>query len=107
MYKGDIGAVREALVTSGFEQCAYYYADGRRVCTEAIFNDKNKATGTRRIKVWVATDIFEATQQEQKRLQAQLQAAFGARIVKMYFIRLPQHVAHGGMGKSFCIKLLD
>ncbi len=93
MFKGDLGLFRAALLLSGFP--------GRS--ESSIFNDNSKDHTTRRLKLWFADPVFEASQEQQKALEAHLREAFGARILRMYFIQ--NSTPYGG--KSLCIKLQD
>jgi len=98
-YKGDIGKFRRALLNAGFVR----QSDG------SIFNDDSKAkvkTNVRRLKLWFASDVFDATQKQQRRLEKYLRSEFGERILTMYFVE--NSTPYGGFGAtSLCIKLQD
>ena len=92
-YRGDIGLFRAALLLSGFF----------RRSESSIFNDKSK-DGTRRLKLWFADGIEDASQEQQWALEGLLREVFGKRILSMYFIECPHWC---GGGASLCIKLKD
>ena len=83
----DTAKFRKAL------KAAKFNADG------FIFNDKSKRTGIRRLKLWRAGAIEQASQYRQKKLEAKLREEFGDRIRVMYFIDANY------FGSSLCIKL--
>jgi hypothetical protein len=101
-FKGDIGLFRLALVEAGFNDLA----------KDIIFNDDSNAkpkTGVRRLKLWFATEVFNAPQKQQLRLEKSLRELFehvGKEILCMYFVQ--NSTPYGGFGsKSLCIKLQD
>ncbi len=100
----DTGKLRTALEQSGFNKVAWRWY-GIDQCATAIFNDLSKSSGTRRLKVWLGTAVFDAPVAQQKLLERKLKQAFGDRYLTGYFIRLPKYVAHCGEGKSLCIRL--
>jgi hypothetical protein len=87
-----------ALDEAGFEHAA----------NSTIFNDDSKAKpkrNTRRLKLRFASDVFDAPQNQQRKLEKVLRELFGDRILAMYF-------AEGSPwgwsdDKSLCIKLQD
>jgi hypothetical protein len=100
-YYGDTGLFRMALDEAGFEHAA----------ARTIFNDDSKAKpkrNTRRLKLWFATEVFDAPQKQQRKLEKVLRELFGDRILAMYFARnsTPYGWPSGG-AKSLCIKLQD
>lgn len=92
-YRGDTGLFRAALLLSGFFR--------RSECH--IFNDKSQE-GWRRLKLWFADGIEEASQEQQWALEGLLREVFGDRILSMYFIEC---VPWDGSGSSLCIRLKD
>ncbi len=107
---GDIGKFRLALERSGFGSLAWRFYGADQYAT-TIFNDRRNKKGTvqgpvaRRLKLWLGTGVFEAPIVQQQELERNLKALFGKRYLTGYFIHLPQWIAHGGEGKSLCIKL--
>ena len=95
VYKGDTGKLRQALDAANL---APYWTH------DTIFNDNSKDGKHRRLKLWFAQHIFEASQKQQRKLEQELRNAFGKRILSMYFVK--RHEYTGG-GKSLCIKLQD
>ena len=92
-YRGDIGLFRACLMMAGF-------------CVSAgstIFNDNDKWHTKRRLKLWFADSVFNASQEQQWALEGFLREAFGDRIIKMEFIP----GGWNGNWKSLCIKLRD
>lgn len=102
-YRGDIGLFRLALKEAGFDQPQY----------RSIFNDDSKAktkTGIRRLKLWFATDVFDAPQKQQRKLEKSLRELFehtGKEILCMYFVQNSTPYGMLGGAKSLCIKLRD
>ncbi len=100
-YRGDNGRFRQALMESGFTSRA----------TSSIFNDNSKArpsTNVRRLKLWFADAVFNAPQQQQRKLERALRKQFGDRIISMYFIPGAHSWYRPDDGtKSLCIKLRD
>lgn len=92
-YRGDVGLFRAALLLSGFFT--------RSECS--IFNDNSK-NGTRRLKLWFADSVNEASQEQQWALEGLLREAFGKRILVMYFVEC---APWSGGGSSLCIRLKD
>jgi hypothetical protein len=92
MLKGDLGLFRGALLLAGFFE--------RSECL--VFNDKR--SGFRRLKLWSASAVHSAPQEQQLALEKYLREAFGDRIISMYFIpayRWPSAAC------SLCIRLKD
>ena len=78
-YRGDIGLFRACLMLAGFPATS----------ESSIFNDDSKAKPkkpTRRLKLWFADSVFNASQEQQWALEGFLREAFGDRIIKMEFI---------------------
>ncbi len=106
---GDIGKFRLALELSGFSGLAWkWYGVG--FFATPIFNDRRNKKATpgkqyRRLKLWLATDIFDASVERQHELLSHLKDLFKDRYIGGEFIALPMWVAHSGHGKSLCIKL--
>jgi hypothetical protein len=97
-FVGDIGKFRQALLAAGFESASW----------RIIFNDDSKAVPKqpiRRLKLWIAEDINNASQKKQWKLEAALRKAFGDRIITMYFI--PGERWNRNPYPSLCIKLKD
>ena len=84
---GDRGKLRTALWECGWFGHA----------TDIIFSDNRK--NWRRVKLWMANNIFEATQAEQLALSEAIQAQYGDRVIKVGFMK------HYRFGKSLCIWL--
>ena len=97
-YRGDTGLFRAALDAAGFKSSSDTY-DSRH-----IFNDNSKDHLRRRLKHWFATEVFTAPQKQQRKLERELRASFGDRILSMYFVPAPYWT---GGGYSLCIKLED
>ncbi len=93
-YRGDVGLFRAALLLAGFFT--------RSECL--IFNDRSKVTGARRLKLWFADSVNEASQEQQWALEGYLREVFGDRIQSMYF--LPGMPWNRG-NASLCIRLKD
>lgn len=74
-FKGDTGALRAALLVTGFLPEA----------GDPIYSDSHKR-GTRRIKLWFADEVFRAPQEQQQALEKELIQRLGNRIQSMYFI---------------------
>jgi hypothetical protein len=93
-YRGDLGLFRASLMLAGF--CPQ--------SEDMIFNDNTRDGKRRRLKLWFADRVFQASQEQQKVLEQHLRDAFGKRILCMYF---SQNVWHwsGNPGKSLCIRL--
>jgi hypothetical protein len=93
----EVPAFRKALQAAGFT--APY--------APTIYNDLHKGGATRRVKLWFADGIFDASIAKQRRLEKQLKKEFGSRILSMYFIhRADYYLAQQcGTGKSLCILL--
>ena len=89
---GDTKKFRQAMRDSGFNI---------RADSGTIFNDKSKRTGIRRLKLYQAAGIFDASQYYPKKLEKQLRLQFGDRILCMYFI------AGCYYPRQLCIKLKD
>lgn len=95
-FYGDTGLFRLALLEAGFKWQA---------TRASIFNDYRKHGQFRRLKLWFATEVFDAPQAQQRKLEKSLRELFGTRIEHMEFIK-------GGIGrtpgwKSLTIKLRD
>lgn len=91
-FYGDKGLLRLALVEAGFK---------RHVVQGQIFNDVRK-TGVRRLKLWFASEVFDAPQAQQRKLEKSLRELFdmyGTRIEHMEFIA-------GGVGRHYKWKSL-
>lgn len=93
-HRGDIGLFRSALLLAGF----FNQSEG------TIFNDFRKIEGFRRLKLWFADSVFNASQEQQKALEGYLREAFGDRILSMYFTSTPGWF---GGAYSLCIRLKD
>lgn len=91
-YKGDTGKFRQALADSGFAHRA----------EDSIFNDNSKDNTWRRLKLWRANDIFDASQSRQRKLEANLRKQFGKRILAMYFVGGAHHWTGDA---ALCIRL--
>ena len=89
---GDTKKFRRALRNAGFT----VQADAG-----TIFNDKSKRTGIRRLKLYQAYYINDASQYRQEQLEKRLRNEFGDRIHCMYFISGVYYPA------QLCIKLKD
>jgi hypothetical protein len=98
-YRGDTGLFRAALDAAGFKSASDTY-DSRH-----IFNDNSKDHLRRRLKLWFADAVFEAPQKQQRKLERELRARFGDRILAMYFTQSPTWYRYGG--HSLCIRLQD
>ncbi len=96
-YRGDTGLFRAALDAAGFK------SSGSALDRRHIFNDDSKDHLRRRLKLWFATKIFESSQKQQRKLERELRARFGDRILAMYFIAANSRYG----GYSLCIKLRD
>lgn len=92
--RGDIGLFRSALLLAGF----FHQSEG------SIFNDYRKKEGFRRLKLWFAGSVFEASQEQQKALEGYLREVFGDRILSMYFTSTP---CWSAAAYSLCIRLKD
>ena len=93
-YKGDIGAFRKAL-----DECGL----GNRFAN--FYNDNSaKGLNKRRLKYDRATEVFNAPQALQRKLERKLKEAFGQRWISAYFIKRRYYC---GEGKQLCIKLRD
>ncbi len=90
--RGDTAKFRKALVAADFT--------GR--AGSCIFNDKRKASGIRRLKLWNADAVNAAPQKHQKLLEKKLREQFGDRIIGMYFVRSNIYYL-----ASLCIRLRD
>jgi len=96
VFKGDIGAFRNALRMAGFRKDHSY----------TIYNDNSKHWDKRRLKLDHADDIFAAPQKQQKVLETYLRIAFGDRIIEMKFIKQAQSWWHNSdHGKSLIVRL--
>ena len=98
-YKGDIGDFRWALHAAGY----------RFTYTPSIFNDDSKAkvkTGNRRLKLWMADQVFYSSYVEQCLLEDALRNVFKNRILAMYYVEASHPYGRHG-SKSLCIKLKD
>lgn len=69
-FRGDAGLLREALHYAGVEA---KYGD-------MIFSDGNKHT--RRLKIWMARNLFNASDAQKKMFMERLKFHFGNRVVK-------------------------
>jgi hypothetical protein len=69
-FRGDAGLLREALHYIGVER---NYGD-------TIFSDGNKHT--RRLKIWMAGNLFNASNAQKKMFMERLKFHFGNRVVK-------------------------
>lgn len=96
-FKGDIGLFREALLNNGFATLSKW----------VIFNDNSHYHTRRRLKLWFAKEVFDATQKKQRALEQSLRLAFGDRIIEMYFIESSNRVWRQDGIVSLCIKLRD
>ena len=93
-YKGDIGQFRKALDECGF---GHRYAN--------FYNDNSvEGLKRRRLKCSSATEVFNAPQRTQRKLERKLKEAFGQRWISAYFIKQPFYY---GEGMQLCIKLRD
>jgi hypothetical protein len=95
-YAGDTGAVRKCLAKAGFP--GWNPGD----LGSAMFNDVAKSRATRRIKLWFASDVFDAPQKQQKRLERELKKEFGTRYLGGRFVNAGYQHYHA---KSLCIRL--
>jgi hypothetical protein len=93
-HRGDIGLFRSALLLAGFV----------RESEDSIFNDDSRDHTRRRLKLWSAESIFNASQEDQKVLGGYLREFFGDRIISMYFVP-GMHYWHTDATKSLCIKM--
>ena len=66
----DVGSFRQALYNAGFIDRA----------DELIFNDKN--VDSRRLKLWFAGSVVNATEAQKQKLDLALQAQFGDRLLR-------------------------
>lgn len=60
-----------------------------------------RKNGIRRVKLWVAADVWEASQETQRKLEERLKVNYGPAYLGGYFIRMQRYSC-----MSFCI-LLD
>lgn len=90
MHKGKSGKFRQALEDSGFLAT---------LRNPQIYNDRRKTF--RRLKLWCAENIFDASITAQSKLEAELRKQFGTDILEMYFVKGDRW--HGQM--SLCVKL--
>lgn len=74
---GDSGKLRRAIAAAGIP-----FPDRDRIYSEKRAND------TRRIKLWHATTIVSATDQQRKALQVALRKEFGERLISAELINL-------------------
>ena len=93
-YIGDTGAVRKCLAKAGLNDTSF---GGLRL----MYNDVTKNRSTRRIKLWFADDVFDATGKQQRKLDRALKAEFGTRYLGGHFIATGRPYD----SKSFCVKL--
>jgi hypothetical protein len=94
-YRGDIGMFRSALWAAGF----------RDLAEGIIFNDDRKCKPKlpgRRLKLWFAGQVFNASHAQQVLLEDALRNCFGDRIITMYFTQTASWLPKS---KSLCIKL--
>lgn len=90
MFTGDIGLFRSALLLSGFFE--------ESECS--IFNDKRKASDTRRLKLFGGTFVANAPREQQLVLRENLEKIFGDRLLSTYII---DGYCHWRNHKSFCV----
>lgn len=95
-FRGDTGKFLKALAATGFSTLDHW--SGLR----KIFNDVRKDRSTRRLKLWFAADVFNATQQKQQKLERMLKKEFGTRYLGGEFISNGNYLYDG---KALCIKL--
>lgn len=74
-FAGDMGALRKALWENNFHRAA----------RGSMFHDKHDSW--RRIKLWFASDVFDASQVAQEQLAADIRLAYGERLIKMGFTK--------------------
>lgn len=55
-----------------------------------------RKNGTRKVKLWLANDVFDAPRAQQVRLEAALKRNYGDKYINGYFIK----GARGGLGGS-------
>lgn len=70
-YRGDAGLLREAVQYAGV-----------KLYDDRVFSDGN--IGTRRLKLWRAQGLFDATDAQKKKFMERLKENFGNRVVKYY-----------------------
>lgn len=60
-----------------------------------------RKNGTRRIKLWLANDVWDASPKVQRKLERRLRANYGPKYMGGYFVL----GARGGLGgsRSFCV----
>jgi len=63
-----------------------------------------RKNGQRRLKLWLADDVWEATQEKQKKLDAALKKHYGAAYLGGYFIEGPYWAC---CKRSFCVVLRE
>ena len=90
----DTKKFRQAFTDAGFRQAHSW--------PPLVFNDKAK-NGTRRLKLWNGSHIFDAPLFAQQELERQLKKQFQGRYLYGMFIRATERMG----GKSFIIKLVD
>jgi hypothetical protein len=95
-YAGDTGKFRKALAEAGFDN---FNTFGR---LRWVFNDVSKSRATRRIKLWFASDVFDAADKKQRKLERELKAEFGTRYLGGHFVDAGYRNYHA---KSLCIRL--
>lgn len=87
----------KALGEAGYRTNVYGHS--RTTFTHARKN------GTRRVKLWSATDVFESPRAKQVQLEAALKRNYGDKYLGGYFIVGPR----GGLGgsRSFCVVITN
>jgi hypothetical protein len=84
----------KSLGEAGFRETDYGYA-------RMTFTQARKSTGDRKVKLWLANDVFEAPRQQQVRLEQRLKTNYGAKYLGGYFVK----GARSGLGgtRSFVV----
>jgi hypothetical protein len=99
-YAGDTGKFRKALADAGFDNFNTFGS------LRWMFNDVTKSRATRRIKLWMAGDVFTAPQKMQRKLERNLKAEFGTRYLGGHFVKSSYWPGMSGNNcKSLCIRL--
>ena len=94
-YRGQAGKFRKALAQAGFTNAS----------KDTIYSDPH-VDGSRRLKLVVATSIFDSCILAQENLETKLREQLGDDIVSMYFIRYqPYWMKNETKIKSLCIQL--
>lgn len=98
--KGDTGHFRKCLHKAGF--AVIRNPQKNIYISSTIFNDRRN-DGSRRLKLWAGTRVFDAPQYQQQYLEQLLLREFGKRYQGGYFIEAASWFRCDL--KSFCIVL--